>query len=138
MGKITLLLADDHPIVRMGLRKLLESEPDFVVVGEASNGQETLELVDELEPDLLLLDIEMPGMSGLEVARRLRAERSSVRVVALSGYLRKSYIQGMLELSAAGYIAKEDAPGSIHAALRAIANGAERWLSPRAREALGS
>jgi len=86
MAKIRLLLVDDNVSVRKGLRKMLSRSPKVEVVGEAENGIEALELMKDLDPDILLLDVEMPGIKGYEVARRLRDSGSSVRVLALSGY----------------------------------------------------
>src|SRR5687767_1341252 len=83
---IRVLLADDHPVVRAGIRNLLEKVPDIEVIGEAGDGGEALRLAQELAPDLLLLDMEMPGLKGVEVARKLQASDSGVLVLALSAY----------------------------------------------------
>ena len=81
MTKIRVLLADDHPIVRRGIRSLLQTAPDIEVVAEAKSGQDALNLVEEMSPDVLLLDMEMPGMSGVDVAKHLKSARSAVRVL---------------------------------------------------------
>jgi DNA-binding NarL/FixJ family response regulator len=120
--KITrVVLADDHPIVRASIRRLLEKAGDIEVVGEAGDGIETIRLVEELSPDVLLLDVEMPGIKGFEVARRLRAAGATVRILALSAYDDKQYILAMLASGAAGYLTKEEAPQTIiHAVHEAV------------------
>ena len=122
--KITrVVLADDHPIVRASIRRLLEKAGDIKVVGEAGDGIETIRLVEELSPDVLLLDVEMPGMKGFEVARRLRAAGAAVRILALSSYDDKQYILAMLASGAAGYLTKEEAPLTIIRAVREAVEG---------------
>jgi DNA-binding NarL/FixJ family response regulator len=130
--KIRVLLADDHPIVRRGIRSLLLTAPDIEVVAEAKSGQEALNLVNEMSPDVLLLDMEMPGMSGVDVAKQLKAARSAVRVLALSAYDDGQYVRNLLANGAAGYITKEEAPEMIIEAVRGVARGEEGWLSRRA------
>lgn len=90
MSPIRIVIADDHPVVREGVRQLLERAPDFAVVGEAGDGLEALRLVTELVPDVLVLDLALPRLSGVEVARRLQAAGSPVRVLGLSALMRKS------------------------------------------------
>ncbi len=122
--KITrVVLADDHPIVRTSIRRLLEKADDIEVVGEASDGIETIRLVEELAPDVLLLDVEMPGMKGFEVARRLQAAGTPVRILALSAYDDKQYILAMLASGATGYLTKEEAPQTIIRAVREAIEG---------------
>jgi DNA-binding NarL/FixJ family response regulator len=123
MKTTRVVLADDHPIVRASIRRLLEKAGDIEVVGEAGNGIETIRLVEELSPDVLLLDVEMPGMKGFEVARRLRAAGTTVRILALSAYDDKQYILAMLASGAAGYLTKEEAPQAIIHAIREAAEG---------------
>ncbi len=117
---IRVVLADDHAIIRTGIRSLLKKASDIQVVGEASNGVEALRLANELAPDVLLLDMEMPGMSGVEVARQLRAAGSPVHILALSAYDDRHYILGMLASGAAGYLLKDEAPEIIVAAVRRV------------------
>lgn len=131
MKKIRVLLADDHPVVRNGIRDLLEQSPSITVVGEASNGREALALVDEVAPDILLLDMEMPGLTGVEVARQLQNRRAPVRILALSAYDDPHYIRGLLESGAAGYLTKEEAPETIVEAVQGVWRGEEGWLSRR-------
>jgi DNA-binding NarL/FixJ family response regulator len=132
MTKIRVLLADDHPIVRRGIRSLLQTAPDIEVVAEAKSGQEALNLVGEMAPDVLLLDMEMPGLSGVDVAKQLKAARADVRVLALSAYDDGQYVRNLLANGAAGYITKEEAPEMIIEAVRGVARGEEGWLSRRA------
>ena len=108
MEKIRVILIDDHPIVRSGIRALLEEAGDIRIVGEASDGVEALTLVERFNPDVLLLDMEMPGLSGVEVARKLQANKSRVKVLALSAYDDEHYIDGLLDAGAQGYLTKYD------------------------------
>jgi DNA-binding NarL/FixJ family response regulator len=123
------VLADDHPALRLGIRVILERAPDISVVGEASDGVQTLHLVEDLAPDVLLLDMEMPGLTGVEVAQRLKAAGSPVRILALSSYDDKPYILGLLANGALGYLLKEEAPEKIVAAVRGVARGERHWVS---------
>ena len=129
METIRVILADDHPVVREGIRSLLDKAPDITVVAEASDGAEALRLAEGLTPDVLLLDMEMPGVTGVEVARRLRAAGSPVRVLALSAYDDEQYIFGLLEAGAAGYLLKDEAREGLVAAVRGVARGEMGWLS---------
>ncbi len=125
----TIILADDHPIVREGLRTVLEREPDLAVVGEASDGIETLELVERLKPALLILDVRMPGKSGLEVAREIAQSSPQTRVLVLSMYAAEGYVMEALSSGVAGYILKETDTGNLVPAIRQILGG-RRYLSP--------
>ena len=129
MTNIRVVIADDHPVARAGIRKFLEKEPDIQVVAEASSGEEAIELVGELSPDVLLLDMELPGMRGTEVARKLQEIKSPVRVLALSTYDNRQYILGLLASGAAGYLIKEEVPETIIQAVRGVARGEQGWVS---------
>jgi DNA-binding NarL/FixJ family response regulator len=131
MDTIRVLLADDHPVVRQGIRALIEGSPDIVVVGEADNGLDVLSLVEKIRPDLVVLDIEMPQMSGIEVARRLKAQPIPVHILALSAYDDAVYVRNLLNSGVAGYLTKEEAPENIVAAIQRIAHGEYGWLSHR-------
>lgn len=131
MPPTNVILADDHPIVRAGIRNLLEQAPDIVVIGEASNGKEALRMVEELKPDVLLLDMEMPGISGAEVAHELMASGSTVHILALSAHDDKEYIQELLANGASGYLVKEEVPNAIVEAVRGVSRGERGWLSRR-------
>ncbi len=131
MTSIRVLLADDHPVVRTGIRNLLSKSSDIEVVGEASNGAEALQMVTELTPDVLLLDMEMPGLKGVEVAQRLHSAGTEVKILALSAYDDKQYILELLESGAAGYLTKEEAPETILEAIRGVSHGEQGWVSRR-------
>jgi DNA-binding NarL/FixJ family response regulator len=129
MTNIRVVIADDHPVARAGIRKFLEKEPDIQVIAEASSGEEALQLVDELSPDVLLLDMELPGIRGTEVARKLHESKSPVRVLALSTYDNRQFILGLLASGAAGYLIKEEVPETIIEAVRGVAKGEQGWVS---------
>jgi DNA-binding NarL/FixJ family response regulator len=126
---IRVLLADDHVLVRAGIRGLLERLPDIEVVGEAGDGHEALQLVESLRPDILLLDVGMPGLNGLEVAVRLGANRSA-RVIVLSMHTSEEYVLRALRAGCAGYLLKASAISELEIAVRAVARG-ETYLSPQ-------
>ncbi|HEU4324154.1 MAG TPA: response regulator transcription factor [Roseiflexaceae bacterium] len=128
---IRVVLADDHPVVRAGIRKLLEHAPDITIIGEAHDGVQALHMADVYVPDVLLLDMELPVISGVQVARQLHTSGSPVRVLALSTYDDDQYIFGLLECGAAGYLTKEEAPETIVEAVRGVVRGEAGWLSRR-------
>jgi DNA-binding NarL/FixJ family response regulator len=132
MSKIRVLIADDHAIMRVGIKNILSRSSDISVIGEANNGAEAIQLIDELNPDVLVLDMEMPVMDGVEVARRLQAMNSPVRILVLSAYDDRQYIIEMLKMGAAGYLIKDEAPEVIVEAVLGIANGEEGWISRKA------
>jgi DNA-binding NarL/FixJ family response regulator len=129
MAAVNVVLADDHPVAREGLRNVLENAVDIKVVGVASNGDEALRLVRELSPDVLVLDMEMPGTTGVEVAQQLQSLGSSVRILALSAHDDKEYINGLLASGAAGYLTKGEIPQTIIEAVRGVARGEQGWVS---------
>lgn len=126
---IRVLLADDHPALRVGLRVLLEQAPDVRVVGEAGDGREALDQVARLRPTVAVLDCQLGGLGGVEVAAEVKRRRLPTRVLALSAYSDEKYVRGMVEAGAVGYLMKEEAPGAIVAAVRAAARG-EGWFGP--------
>ncbi len=128
MQSIRVVIADDHPIVRSGIRDMLDDADGIDVVAEADSGPDALQKVEEHQPDVLLLDMEMPELSGLEVAERLQARNAPVRLLALSSYDDQEYVQGLLESGASGYLTKENAPELIIEAVRAVARGEVRWF----------
>ncbi|MEZ4682700.1 MAG: response regulator transcription factor [Caldilineaceae bacterium] len=132
MTTISVILADDHPVVRAGIRALLERATDIVIVAEATNGTEVLPLITEHMPDVLVLDIEMPQLSGVEVARQIKLEKLPVRILALSAHADEHYVQKVLLSGASGYLMKEEAPNMIIDAVRGVAQGEEGWMSRRA------
>lgn len=129
MASIRVILADDHPVSRSGLRNLLDEAVDIEVVGEASDGVEALQLVEKLTPDVLILDMEMPGVKGVEVAQQLKAANSTVHIIAFSAYDDKEYIRGLLANGAAGYLTKGELPQTIIEAVRGVARGEQGWVS---------
>jgi DNA-binding NarL/FixJ family response regulator len=129
MKPIRVLLADDHTLVRAGIRGLLAGLQDIDVVGEAGDGQEALRLSDELRPDVVLLDVGLPGLNGLEVAGRLATLDSSIRVVILSMHVSEEYVLRALRAGCAGYLLKASAVSELELAIRAVTGG-ETYLSP--------
>jgi DNA-binding NarL/FixJ family response regulator len=138
MGNVTtrVVLADDHDVVRQGLKRLLDRAPEIEVVGEARDGLQALQFVKELQPDVLLLDIEMPEMDGIEVARRLQELDIKVRILILSAYDDREYIRALLDIGVSGYLVKGEAPGKIVEAVRGVAQGQKAWVSPQVRKKL--
>lgn len=130
VGQIRVLLADDHPAVRAGIRGELEKAGDIVVIGEASSGEEVLSLVNELASDLLLLDMALPGLDGVEVTRQLRKTHPQLRVLAFSGYADDAFVFGVLEAGAVGYLLKDEALERLVDAVRVAVQG-EMVLSNR-------
>ncbi len=126
---IRVLLADDHPTLRVGLRVLLDQAPDIEVVGEADTGAETLARLEMLQPDVVVLDCQLPDMEGPEVAREMRRRGLEVQILALSGYDDDRYLQGMWVAGAVGYLLKSEAPNAIVAAVQAAARGASFWTA---------
>jgi two-component system response regulator NreC len=125
----TIVLADDHHVIRQGLRALLEAVPDFSVVGEAGDGLEALQLVERLQPNVLVLDLRMPGLGGLEVTRQVSQRSPSTRVVILSMYDDEAYVLEALGHGAAGYVLKDSSAAHLVEAVRQVAIG-RRYLSP--------
>ena len=126
----TLVIADDHTGVRRGIRALLEDEPDFAVVGEASNGVEAIRLVDMLSPDILLLDMILGDITGIEVTRHVRNESSKTDVVIFSMYDNQSYVLGALQAGAKGYILKKSPPDELLRAIRVVSAGGQYFAVP--------
>jgi len=129
MPPIRVLLAEDHALVRAGFRALLEDLPDIAVVGEASDGQEALRLVAELHPDVVLMDIAMSGVNGLEATGRIVQTWPDVRVVILSMHANEEYVWQALCAGARGYLLKDAGIGELELAVRAVAAG-DTYLSP--------
>jgi len=125
----TIVLADDHHIVRKGMRALLEAEPDFCLIGEASDGLETVQLVERLRPDVLVLDLMMPGLNGLEVTRQVCKRSPQTHVVILSMHAGDDYVLEALRNGATGYVLKDASVTELVQAVRDVAAG-RRYLSP--------
>jgi len=132
---VTLLLVDDHPIIRQGLRHLFEGEPEFRVVGEAEDGVEALQLVERLKPNILVVDMMMPGLNGLEVLRQIKKFSPTTRTIVLSMQSADPYVIEALKNGAAGYVLKETGPGELVNAVREVTQG-NQYLSAKLSERL--
>lgn len=125
-----ILIVDDHPIVREGLRSIIEEQEDLELVGEASDGHEALDQVAALSPQVVLMDISMPGLNGIDATRQILERNPDVRVVALSMHIDWKMVNGMIEAGAAGYMLKDSAPDDLLRAVRAVLEGGS-YLCPR-------
>lgn len=132
---IKLLLVDDHGIVREGLRALLDDGEEFVIVGEAGNGDEACDAVRRLQPDIVLMDLKMPGMAASDAIRVIRATAPSVKVIALTSYAEDGQVREIMAAGAAGYILKDVTKSDFVTALRTVAGG-QTWLHPLAQRSL--
>jgi DNA-binding NarL/FixJ family response regulator len=128
-SKIRILIADDHTLLRNGICALLKEVPDMVIVGEASDGREAVHLAGQLKPDVVLMDIAMPLLNGLEATRQIKREHPEINVLVLTMYDNEEYFREMLEVGASGYIIKRAAATELVSAIRAVYNG-EAVLSP--------
>lgn len=135
MKRIKVLIADDHTLVRDGIRSLLELIADIEVVGEAINGKEALEKVEQLAPDVVLMDLAMPIMGGLEATRRIRKQFPQTKVLALTQYDDSEYVIPVIEAGASGFVTKMSAFSELTSAIQAVYKG-ESYLSPSAAAAL--
>jgi DNA-binding NarL/FixJ family response regulator len=128
-GTITIFLADDHTIVRQGLAKLLEAEPGLRVIGEAENGREAIRKVEELQPDIVLMDIAMPILNGIEAARQIKKICPQTKIIILSMHSHDLYINELFSLGASGYLLKNSTGADIIKAIQAAIEG-DTFLSP--------
>lgn len=135
MKKIRILLADDHTMVRQGFRLILAAQPDMEVVGEAGDGRQAVELAEQLRPDLVVMDVAMPGLNGIEATRRLAQSSPCTRVLALSMHKDSVYVREILRAGARGYLLKDSIDRDLLAAVRSVARG-EGYLSPAISEAV--
>ncbi len=127
---IKIVVVDDHGIVRDGLRLLIEQQNDMEMIDEAVDGLEAVGFVRQLKPDVVLMDVSMPGLNGIEAARQIVKENPSVKVLALSGYSNKRFVTDMLKAGASGYILKENLSSELIRAIYAVAAG-QRYLCPK-------
>lgn len=135
MSEIRLLLVDDHEVVRTGLRMLLENQADMIILAEASTGLEALDLAEAHHPNVIVMDITLPDISGIEATRRLKAKFPEIAVVALTIHEDEQYFFEMLQAGAAGYVPKRAAPEDLISAIRAAFDG-EIYLYPSLAKAL--
>ena len=126
---VRLLVVDDHPVVRQGLRTFLETRPDFEVVGEAADGEAAIAQAARLRPDVILMDLVMPGVDGLEAIGRIRAAEPAARILVLTSFASADQVLPALRAGAAGYLLKDAAPAEVEAAIRAVHRG-EGLLDP--------
>ncbi len=129
MSPIRILLADDHTVVRKGLRLLLESQPGFVVIADASDGRETVALAEQLQPDVLVIDVAMPILNGIEAARQICAKQPHTAIVFLSMHSDESYVLKALKAGARAYLLKDSAEYDLIAAIKAVNEG-KAFFSP--------
>ena len=135
MKKTRIVLADDHSVVRQGFRRILEAQPDMEIVGEASNGNEAIEVSTRLNPDVVVMDVAMPELNGIEATRRMGESASRTRVLALSMHKDSVYVREILRAGARGYLLKDAVDEDLIAAVRAVARG-EGYLSPGIADAV--
>jgi DNA-binding NarL/FixJ family response regulator len=129
MSRIRILLVDDHAILRAGLRALLAAYPEIEIVGEAGDGAQAVALVNELAPDIVIMDVAMPGMNGLTATRQILELRPETKVLILTQYVSKEYVLPLLRLGASGYVLKQAVDTDLITAIRAVARG-ESFLYP--------
>jgi DNA-binding NarL/FixJ family response regulator len=132
---ITLLIVDDHATVRAGLRNLLETNADMTVIAEAADGAESIDLVNRHRPQVVLMDLSMPHMNGIEATREILAQKPDSRIIALTSFADQERVTAMLDAGACGYLLKEDEPEDLVKGIRAAADG-QAPLAPRAAAAL--
>lgn len=133
MSKIKILIADDHALIRTGIATLLQSYPEFVVVGEATDGAEAVEMTGKVQPDVVLIDLAMPKMNGIEATRQIRERFPKTRVLVLTMHENDEYIYQILKSGAGGYVLKDASREELCNAIRAVARG-EKFFSPRVSE----
>jgi DNA-binding NarL/FixJ family response regulator len=132
---IRILLADDHVLVRQGFKMILSAQPDMQIVGEAANGREAVEAGEKLQPDVVLMDVTMPELNGIEATRRLVTASPRTRVLALSMHKDAVYVREILRAGARGYLLKDSDDADLVAAVRSVAKG-EGYLSPAVSDAV--
>lgn len=135
MGKITVVLADDHVLMRKGVRKILEMEEDIEVIGEASDGDEAIRVVMDKKPNVLLLDINMPKLNGIEVTKALKNKNIDSKIVILTVYDDREYLLELIKLGISGYILKDIEPHGLIEAVRSASRG-ETYIQPNLTRAL--
>lgn len=130
---IRLLLVDDHTVMRAGTRRILEDEPDFMVVGEAGDGDEALRLADEVDADIMLLDVSMPTLDGVSACRQLRVQHPELRICVLTGHDSDTFVRALDRLGVDGYLLKSAGPDELVSAIRGVACGERVFCEPATR-----
>jgi two-component system, NarL family, response regulator NreC len=133
--RVKILLADDHTIVRQGLKLILSAHADLEVVGEAANGREAVEMADKLRPDVVLMDVQMPELNGIEATRKMVAAHPRIRILVLSMHKESVYVREILKAGARGYILKDAIDTELLNAVRSVAQG-DGYISPAVASAL--
>lgn len=128
---IRVIVVDDHGVLREGLRLLIEQRKGLELVGEAEDGRKAVEIAAELKPDIVLMDVSMPGLNGIEAARQILHDNNNIKVLALSAYSNKRFVTEMLKLGASGYILKDSASDELVRAIETVAAG-DNYLCPKA------
>jgi len=135
MKRTRILLVDDHAVVRQGFKMILDAQADMEIVGEAANGREAVELAEQLRPDIVVMDVAMPELNGIEATRRVIAADAHIRVIALSMHKDSAYVREILRAGARGYLLKDSGADDLVKAIRAVAGG-ESYLSPAVSNAV--
>lgn len=135
MERIKVVVAEDHHVVRSALTSLLSQEEDFLVVGEAADGNHLMRVMEKMQPDVLLMDVQMPGHKPVEATHFLREQYPQVRIIVLSAFDLPEYVIGLLKAGVTGYVLKDDAADTLVQAIRAVAEG-EQWVSPQVAKIL--
>ncbi len=133
---IRVILVDDHPVIRNGVKNMLATTMDIHVIGEAASGEEAIDLVNQLNPDVIVLDMELPGMNGVQVTQHLKAAGCPTHILAFSGYEDREFIQGVLNSGASGYLTKDESSDLLIQAIRGVAGGQQGWLSRKVKATL--
>ena len=135
MKKMRVLLAENHETVREGLKMIIDREPDMEIVGEAADGHEAIDRALHLEPNVIVMDISMPGLNGLKATRKLKAVRPEIQVVALTRHREGGYLQELLQAGASGYVLKQSSSEELIRAIRAVGSG-KSYLDPAVTTAI--
>ena len=133
--QVKILIVDDHEIMREGLCSLINNEPDMEVIGQAQDGREAVRLTNQLRPDVIVMDVNMPGMDGIDAARRIVNDIPDIKIIALTMYPKKSFVMEMLNAGASGYILKDDAFAELVKAIKTVMAG-QTYLCPKSASVL--
>jgi two-component system, NarL family, response regulator DegU len=136
MSQIQVVLADDHPVIRSHLKRILQRDSDIVVIGEASDGLQTMEIVRDLDPDVVILDVEMPGLNGIEATHKLREEGFSASILIITSHNDAHMIFPLFKLGVDGFVVKDEALKQVVPAVRAVADGKTGWVSDEVSKTL--